>query len=1029
MNDLSLKESRLMKKKNCNSLPFSLISFSLLLFSSISTAQANSATKQNTLLYSLDDSLLSDSNKPLKSALNNNPSIQANPFDPDIDDEWKISQTDRPFVIPAPIDHLTPIPENKLHEAQPNRSKNLKFSIDQLVQASSMEPVHKVQSFTEPEIRQLFDPSSLQFSKRNEISQNSPSTPNADVNPPQPSATATSPSQGIENNSTLSPVNSVQPSDTEALRTILINFNNVSIIEYIRFVSRITNKNFIFDENDLQFNVTIISEDPSTIDDVMTALLQELRIHNLNLMEEGDSYIIYKNPSVKNVAQVVSDYIPDKTNAAIITRVFRLNTIEAEQVRAILNPMLSQEALVGILPQTNHIIITDLTANIDQYSQLIKSLDSPNSGLVVGQYVVKNAFLENLIQLAQKIMHPIAVDQPITFVPHYASNSIFVISTPFLVERAISILQHLDQSRGSTKIYGLDDLKFETEGSGDVPSSWTKDENGNWLYNAPTGKSLQPPEGDWLRNAKGTIEFQPKGQINGEKGYWKQNPDGSWNFYPYQNPTNPNDFPAGTPKGARGRWVRDANGMWTFQMENGFTPMGEVGNTGQTQILERSGDIGNWILDKNGLWVFKLRPESIPFVLGRSSGKPGELPSGSTKKVQFCIHKLLYRKADAIQSSLMRISTKLQQSGGHYGKLVNTINSVQILETTNSLIITGINENIDKVRELIEQLDLPLRQVFIEMLIMETTLTDSLNYGVNIGAEFGGGSWSGAEAFNAGGFPLQTALATTGVGLIPDATSLIQGNGYNLGIVGENLTHGGRLFNSLGALVNAVHDDEKIDVIMNPKIIAEDNTPCQIFVGQNISYKTQSVSNDLGSIITNNFEYRDIGTLLKVTPSIGSNNVITLDIQEEVSNTLTTPQTTANQIASNIVGPTTTVSRSSTRVHVPDGYFIIMSGYISDSLTRNRSQVPCLGGIPILGGAFSNKFTEDDRRNLMIFIRPKIIDTEDEIDNLTKHEQDVYRDKCKAESLWREEIDEAMDLMNLDSTAPDKDYCYPDWVY
>src|SRR5262249_25045473 len=76
-------------------------------------------------------------------------------------------------------------------------------------------------------------------------------------------------------------------------KTILINFTNVSMIEYLRFISRLTNKNFIFDENDLQFNVTIISEEPTSIETIMTNLLQELRIHDLEVIEEGNNLIIH----------------------------------------------------------------------------------------------------------------------------------------------------------------------------------------------------------------------------------------------------------------------------------------------------------------------------------------------------------------------------------------------------------------------------------------------------------------------------------------------------------------------------------------------------------------------------------------------------------------------------------------------------------------------------------------------------------------------------------------------------------------
>src|SRR4029079_16060326 len=121
---------------------------------------------------------------------------------------------------------------------------------------------------------------------------------------------------------------------------MFINFNNISIIEYLRFISRNINKNFIFDENDLQFNVTIISEEPATLENIMTALLQELRIHDLTLLEQGNNLIIHKNPKVNAISQFVSEETPPTNpNSEIITQVFRLNTAVPEQVASVIKPL------------------------------------------------------------------------------------------------------------------------------------------------------------------------------------------------------------------------------------------------------------------------------------------------------------------------------------------------------------------------------------------------------------------------------------------------------------------------------------------------------------------------------------------------------------------------------------------------------------------------------------------------------------------------------------------------------------------
>jgi type III secretion protein C len=946
---------------------------------------------------------------------------------------WQLGKTEEASSLPLTLHRPAFIADNPEEDYydQFNISEPILQNPSETIEEIATAPLFSTKQFEKTASEHLSTQRTIQIAQNAQL----PTTPNQAPNTIEP-VNNTTPSPGTppipESTDAADSADNTQAdvaSSNSSPRTILINFNNVSIIEYIRFISRITNKNFVFDENELQFNVTIISEEPTNISDVMTALLQELRIHGMALIEDGSNYIIHKNPGVTNSSTIVADDLPDSdlSDAGIITQVFRLNTIEATKVASILKPMISKGAIVSVLRQTNHLVITDFTANIAQIFQLIKSLDAPKSGLVVGQYVVKNSYIDSLIQLVQNIMEPIAQDQTITLVPHNTSNSIFIVSTPFLVERTISILQHLDKTQASTKIYGLEDLKFQEEGN--TPSYWSRNPSGDWIYQTPVTKTVKPPEGTWLTNAQGKLQFQPKGQVNQIDGYWLQNSDGSWSFHPYVNPVNPTEPPEGTPLGATGRWLKDANGNWIYTLDPGQTPLGQIGTPGPRSLREYIGNPnGEWILNSKGFWVFQLKPGLGPQTLERQSSKPGELPFGYSEKIQFYIHKLIYRKGDSILASLQNISESLQGAGAIYGKLVSTINTVDYIDTNNSLVFTGTAEYLDKVRELVEQLDLPLRQVFIEMLILDTTLDDSLAYGVNFATKFGGHDWAGGQAFNAGGLPLQASLNTANLGSTPNAFGTMQGNDFNLGIIGQHLTHNGTEFNSFGALVNAVHDNSKVKVVMNPKIITEDNSPAQIFVGENTSFTTQSIANSAGAILTNNFEFRDVGTLLKVTPLIGHNNIITLDIQEEVSSVVSNAVGSGTQLTSQITGPDTNISRTATKLHVPDGYFVVMSGFLQDSVDRLRSQVPCLGGIPILGAAFTYKSSVDNKRCLMIFIRPKIIDTEDEIDNLTKHQQDVLRDKNKVTKEWRYEVDEALDFLNIKSTDPDRDECDNSWM-
>lgn len=757
-----------------------------------------------------------------------------------------------------------------------------------------------------------------------------------------------------------------------AVKTILINFNNVSVVELIRFISKISNKNFIFDEDDLQFNVTIVSEEPTSIENIMAALLQELRIHDLTFLEQGNTVVVHKNPNVNSITKVVADNLPGSEikDTEIITQLFRLNTADPEKVSAILKPLLSQRSIIETFKDTNHIIVTDIVANVQQAAQLIKSLDAPNNGLVIGQYVVRSGYIDSLIQLSQRIIQPISPDQTLIFVPHHAANSIFIVSTPFLMERTMAILQYLDQNQGVTRIFDLKDLKFTPEG---IPI---------------------PPEG-----AEGGAAAPAPGT---RQGQWEVDQQGNWVFRPLQQPGTPN-----TDQPPIGYWTVDDQGNWRFQIGTPPpTPQGEAG------LVQPE---GRWVLDSQGIWVFQLAAgKSIsPERLVRPQLNTADLPLGHIERTQFFIYKLRYRHGDQIADAIGRIGQSLLQAGSNNADLIAAIDSIQWIEASNSLIFTGTAEALDKVQELITEIDTPLRQVFIEMLILETTIDDSLTFTVDWGTRFGGGNTAGSQAFLQPGSPLPNALDTAGIGSTPDASSLARSAGYSLGIIGRHLTHGGVHFNSIGALIQALHTDIKSNIVMSPKILTEDNAPAEIFVGINTPYAAQSVVNNNGNILTQNFNYQDVGTRMKITPLIGDNDVITMIIEEEVSSLVTT-----SVVGSTLTAPTTRKSNTTTKVHIPNEFFLVISGMMQDTDILTKSNVPCLGGIPFIGAAFTDRSHEDHKRNVMLFIRPKIIDTDEEIQNITKHEQNIFKYKSRLKKSWKYEYEEALDYFNL--PVPDR---------
>ncbi len=752
--------------------------------------------------------------------------------------------------------------------------------------------------------------------------------------------------------------------EEEEDQTILINFNNVQIVELLRFISRISNKNFVFDEKDMNFNVTIISEEPTTIENILTALYQELRIHDLELIEQGNNMIIHKNPKVNSISRVVSDTLQDQAKAKdteIVTRVFRLNTLDPQKAAQVVKPLVSIQAIVEPVSDPNNIIITDLVTNIDQVNRLLKSLDSPNSGLVIGQYVIKNMPINSLQSITEEIMLPIAQGQTLTFVPHSEARSLFVISSPYLVERTLAIMQYVDQKQGATRIHDIEQLREVP--SVDQKGRWRLDKDGNWVFTPDsTLERDTAPDGQWMVDREGNWFFVPDGTVPTSALLERSTPP---------------------PKG---RWVQDADGKWNFQLSPGESISAEA---------------------------LRYEPEVSK-----------ELPIGAIERTRFLLHKLQNRRGDEIVDALEKIASSMQACGDVNEDLICTLNSVQWIISSNSLIFTGTLDALDKVKELIDEVDAPVRQVFLEMLILETTLDDSLTYGVNWGTRFGGGTdIAGSQAFLTAGTPLTAALDTTGSNSIPEASGLSRNSGFNQGVIGQTLTKDGQFFRSIGYLIRAIHSRADTRIVLNPKIIVEDNQEAEIFVGINTRFRTQSIANEFGGLVTQNFEFRDIGTTLRITPMIANNNVITLDIFQESSSDLGGGSGggtgggggggAAQTIADEEIGPTTRVNKTITRVHVPNKYFLVISGMLQDQNTIRRTQVPCLGGVPILGGLFAERDRDDQRRNLMIFIRPQIVDTIEELQTLTKHQQDIYEQRSKTKKSWKYGVEEALDFLNV----------------
>jgi type III secretion protein C len=410
-----------------------------------------------------------------------------------------------------------------------------------------------------------------------------------------------------------------------------------------------------------------------------------------------------------------------------------------------------------------------------------------------------------------------------------------------------------------------------------------------------------------------------------------------------------------------------------------------------------------------------------------------KLPLGTVEATQFLIYRLQYRKSmdmvtalKAIASSLtgempgtnplqpqIPINPELSQSD-----LIITLNSMQAIEDNNSIVFTGTPASLEKIKGLLRQLDIPVRQVFIEALFLDTTLTNSLQFDVEWAAKIQRSNLGAQVGFLAPTLPaFQTsfnAVQQTSPAQVPPPSAP---GGLSAGELSRKIKFRGKGFRSTGALIQALQTDDENHIIFNPKIVTEHNVPAEIFAGQQTPIKGQSIANSTSSstssIVATNYNTVETGVSLKVTPLISSGETVTLIIEQKVSSA----NNNQVQAQANVNAPPATITetRTVTRVHMPSDHFLVLSGLIGESAEEVSSRIPCLGSLPIVGNLFGQKVNSTGKRNLMIFIRPIIIDTPQDIDEITRRQELNLKEKSRVdEQGWAKEIDDLKAILNIE---------------
>ncbi|MGO1693039.1 MAG: type II secretion system secretin GspD [Marinobacter sp.] len=281
-------------------------------------------------------------------------------------------------------------------------------------------------------------------------------------------------------------------------------------------------------------------------------------------------------------------------------------------------------------------------------------------------------------------------------------------------------------------------------------------------------------------------------------------------------------------------------------------------------------------------------------------------------------------------------------------------------EGLNALVVRGEPSLMQEAEEIVAALDVRRAQVMIEAAIVE--ISDEL--GQDLGVQVALGDESGSSTPVMG-----TNFGNVGQSLGDVLSAILTESAIAPAVGGITVGAGQRNENGIswGVLLQALSTSAAANLLSTPSLITLDNQESEIIVGQNVPFRTGQ-STVTGDGTTNPFttiERRDIGLTLKVTPTISADGLVRLVVEQ-------TTESVADSIedASDIV---TNKREIKTTVLADDGETIVLGGLTRDDYMVNRSKVPLLGDIPYLGRLFSSESERRVKRNLLVFLRPKIM--------------------------------------------------------
>ena len=301
------------------------------------------------------------------------------------------------------------------------------------------------------------------------------------------------------------------------------------------------------------------------------------------------------------------------------------------------------------------------------------------------------------------------------------------------------------------------------------------------------------------------------------------------------------------------------------------------------------------------------------------------------------------------------------------------------------------------IGQVLTNLDRPKPQVLIKVVFLEVTLNDASDIGIDAtyGKSFGGSSGTN-----------NTFLGTNFFGMPAPTSTFGSANGIYQ-ILGQDYT----------VTLHAIAQAGKSKILSRPSILARNNQPATITVGQEVPLITGTTYDSLGNS-HNAYTYTSVGVILKVTPFITEDGLVEMIVSPQISQLDPGPGITISAgvtAASIVTAPIIDIRSADTVAVTPDGQTVVIGGLMQTTKTETTTKIPFVGDIPLLGNLFKRTQKSDAKTELIIFLTPHIVQAPTELAALSAKERDR---SAASKGLTEEELDRFLEQLPNKKASP-----------